>query len=46
MTSNISISTLTNKTLNDNSISIRNILNTNYVNLKRKKIQVKCIEKP
>ena len=32
MTLNISISTLTNKTLNDNSISIRNILNTNYVN--------------
>ena len=32
MTSNISISTLTNKTLNDNSISVRNILNANYVN--------------
>lgn len=32
MTSNISISTLTKKTLNDNSISIRNILNTNHVN--------------
>lgn len=32
MTSNISISTLTKKTLNDNSISIRNILNANHVN--------------
>ena len=32
MTSNISISTLTNKTLNDNSISVRNSLNANYVN--------------
>lgn len=32
MTSNISISTLTNKSLSDNSISVRNILNANNVN--------------
>ena len=32
MTSNISISTLTNKSLSNNSISVRNILNANNVN--------------